>query len=139
MAYYYSNVIGIEGCHKRLRKSIHLISYYDFFILHSILFLGWNCLPHPMFTCRHIHVNGFYLLSPGEKRHVRIMNRTLFYTITNSTATHNRCHCLGINEQTKRLLLVKEEVCLYSTSYSTSNHRVVTDSEESHHLNMCRH
>ena len=37
-----------------------------------------------------------------------------------------------------RLLLVQKKVCLNSNSYSSTYHRVVTHTEEAHHLNVCR-
>jgi hypothetical protein len=40
---------------------------------------------------------------------------------------------------TRILFLVQEEVNLNGASNGATNHRVVTDSEESHHLNVSRH
>ena len=38
----------------------------------------------------------------------------------------------------KQLLLVESEVSLNSASNRATNHRVVTDAEEAHHLNVGR-
>ncbi len=38
----------------------------------------------------------------------------------------------------KSLLLVESEVNVYCASYRATYHWVVTDTEEAHHLNVCR-
>ena len=45
--------------------------------------------------------------------------------------------CLVITGLTGNLLLIKCSSNVNGTSNCTTNHRVVTDAEESHHLNVC--
>ncbi len=72
------------------------------------------------------------------KRLIQITGKTIFFAEKFLKQKWDSNYAIPFSVLIITRLLVQSLSNVNSASYSTSYHRVVTDSEEAHHLNVCR-